>query len=331
MIGDGKNDSKLGRCQCHVVIVMRWQHCASSTISHPLYSILSIFGAPSSLHISLPNLSIFLPFLAMSSATITNNSESNAAHPLESFRPSMDYQHFESTVIRPYLLQVKLRNSVNVHHRTSLSFAPAPGRPSLDGLITLLSETDYNQHTPSKPLPSLPRSDVSSSRVEGYSSPIRPDYFIWEYGHFEEGSIVLLGGSSRLVKVLGVCGVGRNYFKMRLEELGGILEGEVAIRRMIVSFSPTMFQLSFLQRFKQRVFGRFLKSMRDFSKEEGISFEDQMLNGDDAEEDEERGIPGPDYAQLFEELFGSLYGEDDSDSTLVDDQAVSIGENQIIG
>ena len=267
----------------------------------------------------------------MSSATVTNNSESNAAHPLESFRPSMDYQHFESTVIRPFLLQVKLRNSVNTHHRTSLSFAPAPGRPSLDGLITLLSETDYNQNTPSKPLPSLPRSDVSSSRVEGYSSPIRPDYFIWEYGHFEEGSIVLLGGSSRLVKVLGVCGVGRNYFKMRLEELGGILEGEVAIRRMIVSFSPTMFQLSILQRIKQRIFGRFLKSMRDFSKEGGIPFEDQIQNGDDAEEDGESGISGPDYAQLLEELFGSLCGEDDSDSTLVDDEAVSIGESQIVG
>jgi len=38
---------QIRRCQCHVVIVMRWQHCASSTVSHPLYSILSIFGAPS--------------------------------------------------------------------------------------------------------------------------------------------------------------------------------------------------------------------------------------------------------------------------------------------
>src|SRR5882724_8187110 len=150
---------------------MRWQRCTSSTISHPLYSILSIFGAPSSLHISLPNLSISLPFLAMSSANITNKSESNAAHPLESFRSSMDYQHFESSVIQPFLLQAKRRDSVNILHRTSLSFAPAPGRPSLDGLITLLSETDYNQNTPTKPLLSLPQSDVSSSRVEGYSSP----------------------------------------------------------------------------------------------------------------------------------------------------------------
>src|SRR6266436_3290192 len=159
----GKDDSKLGRHQCHVVIVMRWQCCTSSTISHPLYSILSIFGVPFSLHTSLPNLSISLPFLAMSSATITNKSESNTAHPLESFCSSMDYQHFESSVIQPFLLQAKLRDSVNIHHRTSLSFAPAPGHPSLDGLIKLLSDTDYNKNTPSKPLSSLPQANVSSS------------------------------------------------------------------------------------------------------------------------------------------------------------------------
>src|SRR6266436_3309732 len=196
----GKTNSKLGRCQCHMVIVMCWQRCTSSTISHPLYSILSIFGAPFSLHISLPNLSISLPFLAMSSATITNKSESNTAHPLESFRSSMDYQHFESSVIQPFLLQAKLRDSVNIHHHTSLSFAPAPGRPSLDGLIKLLSETDYNNTPSTMPLPAPSYSDVSSAQVEGYFSQAHPDYFVWESGYFEEGSIVFLGGSCRLVK-----------------------------------------------------------------------------------------------------------------------------------
>ena len=71
--------------------------------------------------------------------------------------------------------------------------------------------------------------------------------------------------------------------------------------------------------------------MRDFSKEGRIPLEDQIQNGDDTEGDEESGIPGPDYMQLLEELFGLLCGEDDSDSTLVDDQAVSIVESQIIG
>ena len=121
-------------------------------------------------HTSLPNLSTFLPFLIMSSATIINNSESNTAHPLESFHSSMDYQHFESSVIQPFLLQAKLCDSVNVHHCTSLSFAPAPGHPSLDGLSKLLSETDYNNTTSTTPLPAPSHSDVSSTRVEGYFS-----------------------------------------------------------------------------------------------------------------------------------------------------------------
>src|SRR5258705_433609 len=125
-------------------MVMHWQHCVSSTISYPLYSILSNLGCLFLFHTRLPNLSISLPFLAMSSATITNKSDSNTAHPLESFRSSMGYQRFESSVIRPFLLQTKLRDSVNVHHHTSLSFASTPGCPSLNGLIKLLSETDYN-------------------------------------------------------------------------------------------------------------------------------------------------------------------------------------------
>jgi len=71
--------------------------------------------------------------------------------------------------------------------------------------------------------------------------------------------------------------------------------------------------------------------MRDFSKEGRIPLEDQVQNADDTEEDEESRIPGPDYVQLLEELFGSLCGEDNSDSTLVNDQVISIGESQIIG
>ncbi len=153
----------------------------------------------------------------------------------------MDYQHFESSVIQPFLLQAKLRDSVNIHHHTSLSFAPAPGRPSLDGLIKLLSETDYNNTTSTIPFPAPSHSDVSSARVEGYFIQACLDYFVWESGYFEEGSIVFLGGSSRLVKILRVCGVGRNFFKMSVKELGDVLEGETTVQRMIVSFAPTIF------------------------------------------------------------------------------------------
>jgi len=108
-----------------------------STI-HTHYTAFCLSLGASSLHISLPNLSISLPFLAMSSATVTNNSESNAAHPLESFRPSMDYQHFESTVIR---LSSSRSNFVilwTLITAPPCPLLPTPGRPSLDGLITLL-------------------------------------------------------------------------------------------------------------------------------------------------------------------------------------------------
>ena len=137
---------------------------------------------------------------------------------------------------------------------------------------------------------------------------------------------MFLGGSSRLVKILRVCGVGWNFFKMSVKELGDALEGETTIQHMIILFAPTTsFHLTFIQCIKQRFLGHFLKSMRDFadSSRDGL--------GDNVEDDEESGIPGPDYWLLLEELFGSLCGEDDLDSTLVDDQVVSIGESQIIG
>ena len=109
---------------------------------------------------------------------------------------------------------------------------------------------------------------------------------------------------------------------MNVKELGDVLEGESIIRRMIILFAPTIsLHLSFIQRIKQWFLGCFLKLMRDFaeSNRDGL--------GDSIEDDEESGIPGPDYQLLLEELFGSLCGEDDSDSTLVNDQAVSIGES----
>jgi len=113
---------------------------------------------------------------------------------------------------------------------------------------------------------------------------------------------------------------------MSVKELGDVLEGETTVQQMIVLFVPTIsFHLTFIQLIKQRFLGHFLKSMRDFAVSSGDGL------GDNVEDDEENGIPGPDYMQMLEELFGLLCGEDDSDSTLVNDQAVSIGESQIIG
>ena len=137
---------------------------------------------------------------------------------------------------------------------------------------------------------------------------------------------MFLGGSSGLVKILRVCGVGRNFFKMSVKELGNVLEGETTVQWMIVLFAPTIsFHLTFIQCIKQQFLGHFLKLMRDFteSSEDGLE--------DNVKDDEESGIPRPEYMQLLEELFGLLCGENNSDSTLVNDQAVSIGESQIIG
>jgi hypothetical protein len=109
---------------------------------------------------------------------------------------------------------------------------------------------------------------------------------------------------------------------MSVEGLGVVLEGKTIILQ-IISFAPTFFHLTLCQHIKRWFFGCFLKSMRDFAESSGDWF------GDSIEDDEESGIPGPDYRLLLE-MFGSLCGEGDSDSTLVGDQAVSIGENQII-
>ena len=93
---------------------------------------------------------------------------------------------------------------------------------------------------------------------------------------------MFLGGSSRLVKIVRVCGVGRNFFKMSVKELGDVLEGETTVQRMIVLFAPTIFfHLTFIQHIKQWFLGHFLKLMRDFAESSGDGL------GDIVEDDEE--------------------------------------------
>ena len=75
--------------------------------------------------------------------------------------------------------------------------------------------------------------------MKGYFSTRQPNCFVWEEGYFEKGSQVIFGTSGRLGRILGVCGVGRNFFILRVKELGGSLDGEVAVQRMVVSFPPS--------------------------------------------------------------------------------------------
>ena len=106
--------------------------------------------------------------------------------------------------------------------------------------------------------------------MKGYFSTKQPNCFVWEEGYFEKGSQVIFGTSGRLGRILGVCGVGRNFFMLRVKELGGSLDGEVAVQRMVVSFPPSGdFQLSLFQRLAMRFLKPFLGSMADFVDLEG--------------------------------------------------------------
>ena len=104
----------------------------------------------------------------------------------------------------------------------------------------------------------------------GFISKKHPDCFVLEGGFFEKGSEIILGSSGRMARVLGVRGLGRNYVMMRVQELGGILEGETVIQRMVVSSPPTSLWLVLHQVFVSRLFGPILGSMKDFVEEERI-------------------------------------------------------------
>ena len=108
----------------------------------------------------------------------------------------------------------------------------------------------------------------------GYISEKHPDCFVLEEGFFEKGLEVILGSSGRRVRILGVCGLGKNYVMMRVIELGGILQGEVTIRRMAVSSHPSSVWIATLHWIVSRLFKPVLGSMLDFADEEKM--EDSM-------------------------------------------------------
>jgi hypothetical protein len=203
-------------------------------------------------------------------------SESVPLHPLETYRPSIDYSNFEATVIRPTIRAVRSRAELSAELGSHLSFATS--RHSLDTTYQVLLETDYNrpEHSLRLPYPS-PKPKMSAAvpltrtfTVMGYFSPKRPDCFVWESGFFENRSIIALGKSFRKAQVVGVCGVGRNYVMLELKEVGKVLKGQVAVQRMVVSTSPSSisFQLSFRHRLFLYFFKRFLKTFKDFADEE---------------------------------------------------------------
>jgi hypothetical protein len=182
----------------------------------------------------------------------------------------MDYTRFEIDIINPYIRAAHACTKILASSKLSLSFAP--GRKSFSELCNFLIDTDYNRssriiHVPScnfKPRMSTTIPFNRSFQLAGYFSPKHPDCFVWEGGIFEEGSTVSFGRGMRAGKVLGVCGVGKNYFMMGIKDLGMVSEGGVLIRRMVVSFPPTDFSIPIFYRIQARFLKPFLKSMMDF-------------------------------------------------------------------
>ena len=95
-----------------------------------------------------------------------------------------------------------------------------------------------------------------------------PRLLVLEEGSFEKGLEVILGSSGRRVRILGVCGLGRNYIMMKVIELGGILEREVTIQRMAVSSPPSSVWITTLHWIVLPLFKPVLGSMLDFVDEE---------------------------------------------------------------
>ena len=205
--------------------------------------------------------------------------EEKLVHLIETFRNSTDYRQFESTVIRPFLREA--RGRAIIYADSQLGISTAPGCPSIEDIYHFLNDTDYNRNsqllsnnsTFSKNT-SVSTSPISTPQLVGYISKKHPDSFVLEEGSFEKGLEVILGSSGRQVRILGVCGLGRNYVMMRVIELGGILEGEVTIRRMAASSPPSSVWIATLHWIVSQLFKPVLGSMLDFADQEKM--EDSM-------------------------------------------------------
>ena len=159
-----------------------------------------------------------------------------------------EYTLFESKIIRPSIQAAQSHTQLfNNSVLPDLPIVLKPGHQSITDLQHFLVDTDYNcpLHNLCFPLVD-PVAKISSHiplncmlPVKGYFSTKQPNWFVWEEGYFEKGSQVIFGTSGRLGHILEVCGVERNFFMLRVKELGGSMDGEVVIQRMVVSSPPT--------------------------------------------------------------------------------------------
>src|ERR1700691_1646945 len=126
---------------------------------------------------------------------------SEEIHPLETFRPSMDYAHFETDIINPYVRTARIYANLLANSGPLLTFAL--GRPSFTKLRNFLIDTDYDHSSRligTLPYNTEPKTSANipfdhSFQLVGYFSPKHPDCFVWEDGTFEKGSTVYFGKS----------------------------------------------------------------------------------------------------------------------------------------
>jgi hypothetical protein len=145
-------------------------------------------------------------------------------------RSSSDYSIFKHLIICPSIINSRIRARLGPPH-VSISFAPDCS--SSENYSQFFEDTKFTQAVPLKSYPSLPDSEDFSCEppihLWGYFSPKCADYFIWEYGAFKEGVMVVLGDDLRLVKITKVVGVGRNFIKFGVEMLGSASKDEIPV------------------------------------------------------------------------------------------------------
>jgi hypothetical protein len=179
---------------------------------------------------------------------------------------------FEVTVIRPFIHAAHLQAILHTETRLPIEFAPS--NPIIADTLQFLNENDYHNSIQHSHLPNANlRTPCPVLPLDGFISRKRPECFIWEKGYFEKSSEVILGNSGRLARVMGICGMGRNYIMMRMIELGCSLRGELWISRMVVSSPPTSAWIALLRLFITRFFKPILRSMSDFIDKEGAEQE----------------------------------------------------------
>jgi hypothetical protein len=240
-----------------------------------------------------------------SASTLINSLSSLSLSPTPSLKsvssdtPSLlEYKSFKCHTIFPSIVNSCIHKRLGAPH-VSITFAP--DRQSGEDLSSFFEDTKYTKKNPLPPAPPAANSSGFTyeplTRIQGYVSPKRADYFIWELGVFEEGSKVVLGNNLILARITGMVGVGRNFIKFGVETLGSFFRNEIPVKRMIVSIPPDVFRLSRSQRFKCSFFPWFLKSMRDFADAERIF--------DEAEAEKQNG-QSADYGRIICDMFGYI-------------------------